>query len=342
MTAPAAMPAASQSHLDPVRWGVLGVADIAVRKVIPALKGSGMSLVEAIASRTRSKAAAAADQLGIPKSYGSYEALLADNAIEAVYIPLPNHLHLDWTLAAAAAGKHVLCEKPLALSSADARRMIEASNQAGVLLMEAFMYRLHPLWQEVRRLVEGGTIGELLTFQSFFSYRNLDPNDIRNQIATGGGALLDIGCYPVNAARMLFGSEPGEVRGMIRRHPDFGTDVLASVMLDFGGRHATFTVSTMLEPDQRVDLVGTEGRLRIEIPFNIPPDRPNRIVMFAGGEPPVNPGLTVVEIAPSDQYGVQADAFAAAVRSGGPVPTDPIDAVGNLEVLERIVDDASR
>ncbi len=301
-----------------------------------------MSLVEAIASRTQSKAAAAAEELGIPKAYGSYEALLADPTIEAVYIPLPNHLHLEWTLAAAAAGKHVLCEKPLALSSTDARRMIDASNQAGVLLMEAFMYRLHPLWQEVRRLIGAGTIGELVALQSFFSYRNLDPTDIRNQVTTGGGALLDIGCYPVNAARMLFGSEPGEVKALIRRHPDFGTDVITSALLDFGSRHATFTVSTMLEPHQRVDLVGSEGRLRIEIPFNIPPDRPNRIAIFAGGRPPVDPGVKVVEIPTSDQYGVQADAFAAAVRSGGPVPTDPIDAVRNLEVLERIVDDASR
>lgn len=301
-----------------------------------------MSLVEAIASRTQSKAAAAAEELGIPKAYGSYEALLADPTIEAVYIPLPNHLHLEWTLAAAAAGKHVLCEKPLALTSTDARRMIDASNQAGVLLMEAFMYRLHPLWQEVRRLIGAGTIGELVAFQSFFSYRNLDPTDIRNQVTTGGGALLDIGCYPVNAARMLFGSEPGEVKALIRRHPDFGTDVITSALLDFGSRHATFTVSTMLEPHQRVDLVGSEGRLRIEIPFNIPPDRPNRIAIFAGGRPPVDPGVKVVEIPTSDQYGVQADAFAAAVRSGGPVPTDPIDAVRNLEVLERIVDDASR
>ncbi|HEX5722331.1 MAG TPA: Gfo/Idh/MocA family oxidoreductase [Acidimicrobiia bacterium] len=310
--------------------------------MIPAMKGSVMSLVEAIASRTQSKAAAAAEELGIPKAYGSYEALLADPTIEAVYIPLPNHLHLEWTLAAAAAGKHVLCEKPLALSSTDARRMIDASNQAGVILMEAFMYRLHPLWQEVRRLIGAGTIGELVAFQSFFSYRNLDPTDIRNQVTTGGGALLDIGCYPVNAARMLFGSEPGEVKALIRRHPDFGTDVITSALLDFGSRHATFTVSTMLEPHQRVDLVGSEGRLRIEIPFNIPPDRPNRIAIFAGGRPPVDPGVKVVEIPTSDQYGVQADAFAAAVRSGGPVPTDPIDAVRNLEVLERIVDDASR
>ncbi|HJU52503.1 MAG TPA: Gfo/Idh/MocA family oxidoreductase [Acidimicrobiia bacterium] len=325
-----------------MRWGVLGVADIAVRKVIPAMKGSAMSLVEAIASRTQSKASAAADELGIPRAYGSYEALLADDTIEAVYIPLPNHLHLEWTLAATAAGKHVLCEKPLALTSADARRMIDASNRANVLLMEAFMYRLHPLWQEVRRMIESGAIGELVAFQSFFSYRNLDPNDIRNQVTTGGGALLDIGCYPVNAARMLFGSEPDAVRALIRRHSEFGTDVLTSALLDFGGRHATFTVSTVAEPDQRVDVVGTGGRLRIEIPFNIPPDRPSRIIVFAGGEPPVSPGTRAIEVATDDQYRVQADAFSEAVRSLGPLPTEPTDAVANLEVLERIVENASR
>jgi predicted dehydrogenase len=321
---------------------VLGVADIAVRKVIPAMKGSAMSQVEAIASRAQSKAVAAAEELEIPKAYGSYEALLEDEAIEAVYIPLPNHLHLEWTLAATAAGKHVLVEKPLALTSADARAMVEASKQAGVLLMEAFMYRLHPLWQEVQRLVGSGTIGDLVAFQSFFSYRNLDPTNIRNQTEAGGGALLDIGCYPVNAARMLFGSEPEDVKAMIHRHRDFGTDVITSAMLDFGGRHATFTVSTMLEPDQRVHLVGTEGRLLIEIPFNIPPDRPSRILVFAGGDPPVTPGASILEVAAGDPYAVQADAFSQAVRSGGTVPTDPADAVANLAVIERIVESASR
>jgi predicted dehydrogenase len=305
------------------------------------MKGSAMSRVEAIASRAQSKATAAALELGIPRAYGSYEALLADDAIEAVYIPLPNHLHLEWTLAAAAAGKHVLCEKPLALRSDDARRMVDAAAEAGVLLMEAFMYRLHPLWQEVRRHVERGAIGELLAFQSFFSYRNVDPENIRNMVSAGGGALLDIGCYPVNAARMLFAGEPDEVKALIWRHPDFGTDVLTSALLGFGRRHASFTVSTIIEPDQRVHLTGTEGRLLVEIPFNIPPDRPSRILQIAGGDPPVEPKITVVELPTADQYRVQADAFSQAVRNGGPVPTDPDDAVRNLVVLERIIESAS-
>ncbi len=324
----------------PVRWGVVGCADIAIRKVIPGMQGSAMSRVEAIASRFEDKAAATARSLGIAKSYGSYEALLADPDIEAVYIPLPNHLHAEWTMAAAAAGKHVLCEKPLAPSSADARRMIDFCEQAGVKLMEGFMYRLHPLWKKVRAMVAEGSVGELLAIQSFFSYRNVDPTDIRNIAAFGGGALMDIGCYPVNVARMLFEAEPIEVKASIRRDQAFGTDVVTSVILDFGGRHATFTCSTQLEDDQRVHLVGTAGRMLVEIPFNIPPALATRILLFSGGDPPASPGMTIHEVEAGDQYGIQADAFSQSIRDGGPVPTEPGDAVANLEVMERIVADA--
>lgn len=328
------------STVDPVRWGVLGCADIAVRKVIPAIRGSLISRVDAIASRSLEKAAAAALSLGIPRSYGAYEELLEDPAIDAVYIPLPNHLHAEWTLAAAAAGKHVLCEKPLAMTSADAQRMIDGCKQAGVKLMEAFMYRLHPLWVEVRRLLAEGVIGELLAIQSFFSYRNVDPDDIRNIPAYGGGALFDVGCYPVNVARMLFASEPTTVKSLIRWDPSFGTDVVTSAILDFGDRHASFTCSTQLEDDQRVHLTGTAGRLVVEIPFNIPPDRRSRILHFAGGEPPVAPGVQTYEVAAADPYRVQLDLFSSAIRGGGSVPTPPSDAVGNLAVIEAIFADA--
>lgn len=325
---------------DPVRWGVLGCADIAVRKVIPGMQASAMSKVEAIASRSGNRAAETAKGLGIPKSYGSYQALLDDGEIEAVYIPLPNHLHAEWTKAAAAAGKHVLCEKPLAPTSSAARVMVDACQHAGVKLMEAFMYRLHPMWSQVRRMVAEGVIGDLLAIQSFFSYRNLDPTDIRNVAEFGGGALLDIGCYPVNVARMLFGAEPVVVKASIRRDKEFGTDVVTSAILDFDGRHATFTCSTQLESAQSVHLVGTAGRMLIEIPFNIPPSQRSRIIVFAGGEPPVAPGVTIHEVEAADQYGIQADAFSRAIREGTPVPTDPQDAISNLVVMERIVADA--
>jgi len=324
-----------------VSWGVLGTADIAIKKVIPAIQGSEMSRVTAIASRDGSRSRAVADRLGIPTSHGSYEALLEDPGIEVVYIPLPNHLHAEWAIAAAESGKHVLCEKPMAVTSEAAREMIEAAESAGVKLMEAFMYRLHPLWVEVRRLLDEGVIGDLLAIQSFFSYRNVDPKDIRNTVAFGGGSLYDIGCYPVNLARMLFGAEPSDVKASIRRDRDFGTDVLTSVILDFDGRHAAFTCSTQIEDDQRVHIQGTTGRLLVEIPFNIPPDRPTRIVAFAGGEPPVAPGMEIHEVPAADQYGIQADAFSAAVRNDTQVPTPPADAVANLEVMERIFADAA-
>ncbi len=326
---------------DPVRWGVLGAADIAVNKVIPAMQGSELSRVHAIASRSAERAATTASRLGIPNSHGSYQDLLADPDIEAIYIPLPNHLHAEWTVAAARAGKHVLCEKPLAMRSADASTMIDACEEAGVKLMEAFMYRLHPMWAEVRRMAGDGVLGELLAIESSFSYHNADPDDIRNIPEFGGGALYDIGCYPVNVARMLFGSEPTDVKASIRRDPNFGTDVVTSAVLDFGGRHATFICSTQMEDDQRVAIYGTKGRLVVEIPFNIPHDRPTRILHYTGGDPPVAPGLEVHEIPAANQYGVQADAFSRSIREDTPVPTPPEDAVGNLLVMERIFADAA-
>ena len=324
-----------------VRWGVLSPAAIAVHKVIPAMQRSQRCDVVAIASRDAARAAEAADQLGIARAHGSYDELLADPDIEAVYIPLPNHLHAEWTLRAAAAGKHVLCEKPLALSAAQAAEMVEGCRAAGVLLMEAFMYRLHPLWLRVRELVTAGTIGELVAIQAFFSYRNVDPANIRNIAEYGGGALMDVGCYAINVARWMFDGEPTGVQAAVRRDPQFGTDVVTSAVLDFGGRHATFTCSTQIEPDQRVHLIGTTGRLLVEIPFNIPPDLPTRIVHAAGGDPPVAPGIDVIEIPAADPYSAQCDAFSAAIRNGSDVPIPPQDAVANMAVIDRILEGSS-
>jgi predicted dehydrogenase len=328
------------NDMQPVRWGVLSTADIGVAKVIPAMKGSEMSRVEAIASRTADRAAEAAEALGIPRAYGSYEEMLADDEIEAVYNPLPNHLHPEWTIAAAEAGKHVLCEKPLAMTSAAAKEMIAACDAAGVKLMEAFMYRHHPLWVETRRIIDAGAIGGLTVVDIIFSYFNDDPTNIRNIPEVGGGALYDIGCYAINVSRLLFGMEPTEVKGSIRRDEAMGIDIVSSAILRFGEGTASFVCSTRMEPDQRVDIYGTEGRLTVEIPFNIPPDRPTRLLETRGGEPPVAPSTTVHEIPPADQYAVQADAFSRAIRSGSPVPVPPEDAVANLEVIEKIFADA--
>ena len=319
-----------------LRWGVLSTAKIGIDKVIPATAAAERCEVVAIASRDLERARAAASELGIARAFGSYEDLLADPDVDAVYNPLPNHLHAEWTIAAARAGKHVLCEKPLATTSADAERMIQACEAEGVLLMEAFMYRLHPTWEAVTSLVASGRIGELKTVQSWFSYFNDDPGDIRNLVETGGGALYDIGCYCVNLSRMLFGAEPERVGGSVLRDPVMGIDVLTSGILDFGDVVATFTCSTRAEPDQRVHIYGTEGRISLEIPFNIPPDRPTRVSLTAGGDPPVRPETEVFTFDPANEYTIQAERFAAAILDGGRVPIPPSDAVGNLRVIEEL------
>ena len=322
---------------DRVRFGVLGCASIAVNKVIPGMQRSERCEVVAIGSRDADRAAAAAASLGIATSHGSYDDVLADDAVEAVYIPLPNHLHSEWTRRAAAAGRHVLCEKPLGLDVAEVVGMVDACRDAGVLMMEAFMYRHHPLWIRTHELVAEGAIGELLAIQARFTYHNLDPANIRNIADYGGGAAMDIGCYPINVARWFFDSEPTAVSAAVRRDESFGTDALTSAVLDFDGRHATFTCSTQLEPDQRVHLLGSAGRLEVEIPFNIPPDRPTRVVLTAGGDPPVAPQQTVFELPAADQYTAMADAFATAVRAGSSAPVAPEDAIGNMRVIEQLL-----
>jgi predicted dehydrogenase len=320
-----------------LRWGVLSTADIARRKVIPGLKKAARCEVVAIASRDATQARRVADELGIPTAHASYEALLADPDVDAVYIPLPNHLHAQWTIAAARAGKHVLCEKPLALTAAEAERMVDVCADEGVHLMEAFMYRHHPAWVEAKRIVDSGRIGPLRAVQSWFSYYNDDPGNIRNQLDAGGGALYDIGCYSVNLSRLLFDAEPVRVSAAIVREPETGVDVLTSAILEFAAGTATFTCSTRLEPDQRVHIYGTNGLVTIEIPFNIPPDRPTRIVVTAGGDPPVAPASETITFDTADPYTVEAEVFAAAILDGLPMPTPPEDAVANMRVIERIL-----
>lgn len=322
-----------------LRWGVLSTAAIG-RRVIPGIQAAPSCEVVAIASRDPARGRLFAAQLGIEKLHESYEALLADPAVDAVYIPLPNHLHAEWTIAAARAGKHVLCEKPLALRAADAERMIEACEASGVQLMEAFMYRHHPSWVAVRELAAAGRIGQLVAVQSWFSFFNDDPTNIRNIVDAGGGALYDIGCYCVNLSRMLFASEPLRVTSAIRRDPLGGTDTLVSAILEFADGQATFTVSTRAEDDQRVHVHGTHGRISVEIPFNVPPDRATRIHLAAGGEPPVAPNVEILSFEPADPYTLEAEAFATAVLERRPVPVPPADAVANLRVIETIFEAA--
>lgn len=319
-----------------LRWGVLSTADIGRTKVIPAIQKARRSRVVAIASREAALAQQVAAELSVERAHGSYEALLADEGVNAVYIPLPNHLHREWTLRAIAAGKNVLCEKPLAMTSADAEEMVAAAESAGVTLMEAFMYRLHPSWIAVREIVASGRIGRLAAVQSWYSYFNDDPRNIRNIVEAGGGALYDIGCYNVNLSRMLFGGEPTRVQSSVVRDPLTSVDVLTSAILDFPEGQATFTCSTRTETDQRVHVYGTSGRISVGIPFNVPPDRRTYVHVTSGGNPPVAPATETIELPTADPYTAEAETFAALVLDGAPAPFPISDAVANLRVIEQI------
>ncbi len=321
-----------------VRWGILSTADIGMNKVTPAIQAAENCEVVAIASRDNKRAAAAASELGIPAAYGTYEELLAADDVDAVYIPLPNDLHAEWTTKAAAAGKHVLCEKPLALNATEAEEMARACEQAGVKLGEAFMYRHHPTWVEAVRLVREGVIGDLQGVQSWFSYYNDDPENIRNRPENGGGAIMDIGCYNINVSRMLFDAEPVRIEAAVRRDPTMGIDTLSSAVLEFpGGGQATFTCSTRSEDYQRVHIVGSAGRIEIEIPFNIPPDRETRIFVTAGGVPPTAPATETLVFPAEDQYTIQARLFAQAILDDAPVPVPVSDAIANMKVIDAIL-----
>lgn len=322
--------------MDNVTWGILSTADIGRQKVVPAIQAAKRSIVSAIASRNAGTAELVAAELGIDRAYGSYEELLADPDIDAVYIPLPNHLHAEWTIAAARAGKHVLCEKPIALTSAEAETMVSAADEAGVIVREAFMYRFHPTWEAAKRLIVEGGIGEVVAIDSWFSYFNDDPDNIRNILDYGGGALMDIGCYSIHMSRMLLDAEPTGIKASVRRDPNSGVDIFTAGVLEFGDRVSTFACSTRAEDDQRVDIYGTAGRVSIEIPFNIPPDLPTRIAVTVGGDPPVAPGTKTIEFDPVDQYTLQAEAFIAAVLDGTDLPDSGSDALANIRTVERV------
>jgi predicted dehydrogenase len=315
-----------------VRWGVLSTANIGTAKVLPAMQRGEFCEIAALGSRDEAKGRAAAAKLGIPQTYGSYEALLADPAIDAIYNPLPNHLHVPWTIKALEAGKHVLCEKPIALTAAEAQELVDAAARYPHLkVMEAFMYRHHPQWQRAKAIVAEGGVGELKTINSFFSYYNDNPDNIRNMADIGGGGLMDIGCYNISLSRFIFGAEPTRVLGIIERDPRFGTDRLTSGLLDFGTGTATFTCSTQLSNHQRANIYGTTGRVEVEIPVNAPPDRPCRIWHQRGG------AAEEITFDTVDQYTIQGDLFARAILDDTPVPTPLTDAVANMCVIEALV-----
>ena len=325
----------STSTTAQLSWGVLSTAEIGTVKVIPAIQQSRRGRVLGLASRDRYRAEQAATPLGIERAYGSYEELLADPDIDAIYNPLPNHLHVPWTIRAAAAGKHVLCEKPIALTASEAETLLEVRDRAGVAIQEAFMVRTHPQWVGVRNSIAGGDIGELRAIQGFFSYYNDDPSDIRNQADIGGGGMLDIGCYPVTTSRFVTGSEPTRVVAMVERDPGTGVDRLGSALLDFAGVQASFVYGTQTFPYQRMTFVGAAGRVEVEIPFNAPPDRPCRVLWFRDGAPGAAPEVDDIPVC--DQYSVAADAFAAAILDSSPLPVPLEDSVRNMRVLDALL-----
>jgi predicted dehydrogenase len=333
-----------KSSNKPVVWGVLGASHFALMAAIPAMQQAPLVELRALASRSLDKAKAAAAQVNAARAYGSYEELVSDPEIEAIYNPLPNNLHVAWSIKAARAGKHVLCEKPIAMNAAEAEELAKVQRETGKLVAEAFMVRYHPQWDAVVELIQSGRIGKVRAVQTAFSYTNTDLDNIRNQKDVGGGALYDIGGYAINTARLIFGTEPQRVTGVCERDPNSGCDSLTSALLDFGVGQASFVVGTQHVPYQRVHVYGTLGHIEVEIPFNAPYDRPCKVYVddgFVGG-----PDFTVKQssderrqllaLPAANQYTRQWQAFSEAIRSGRPIHNDIQSAVANMRVIDAI------
>jgi predicted dehydrogenase len=318
-----------------LRWGVLGAARIATEKVIPAIQNASNCEVVAIASRDLAKATGAAGTLGIRRAYGSYQELLDDADVEAVYIPLTNDLHVSWTIKAAESGKHVLCEKPIARTADEARTLLKVRDRSGVHIQEAFMVRTHPQWRRAKAMVDAGELGDVRAISGIFSYLNTDARNVRNVKELGGGGLLDIGCYLVNTARFIFGGEPIRVSGTVELDPRFDVDRLASMILDFGGRHAIGTCSTQLLYYQRIQVVGTRARIEIEVPFNAPRDRACRLLVDRTGDL-FGGGIEAIDLPVADQFQLQAQEFASAILEKRPQAVPLEDAVANMVCLDAI------
>ena len=320
-----------------IRWGVISTANIGMSEVLPAMQKGKYSQVSAISSRDLVKARQAAQQLGIEKAYGSYEELLADPSIEAVYNPLPNHLHVLWSIKALEAGKHVLCEKPLGMDAADARRLLDAARRHPELkVMEAFMYRHHPQWKLAQQIVKSGQLGEMRSVHAFFNYFLDDPANVRNMADIGGGGLLDVGCYAVSLSRLVFEAEPRRAFAALDLDPRFNTDRLTAGILEFEQGIASFTCATQLSDFQQVNILGTSGRLELEIPFNAPIDKPVYVNLHTAN------GRQAFEVEACDQYTIQGDLFSQAILENKPVPTPLEDAIANMAAIDALFESARR
>lgn len=316
--------------MNKVKLGVLGASNLFITKVLPAVLKSNMVEVYGIASRDGGKAREISSTYGIPRFYSSYEELLQDKSIEMVYIPLPNHIHAEWIKKSADHGKHIICEKPIALNAVEAKAAIDYAESKGVQIMEAFMYKLHPQWQRALEVVRFREIGKITTIHTFFGYDNKDPKNIRNIKETGGGALLDIGCYAVSLSRFLMQAEPNRVFAIANIDAAFQTDIVANCILDFGSIRTLFTVGTQTFPAQGVQVYGTGGTMSLEIPFNMYPDVSAQLNIKTGV------GVRTLKCGPTDQYTVEFDEFAAALRNGTAPPIPSVDAINNMKVLDAL------
>lgn len=316
-----------------IKWGVLSTAYIATEQVIPAMLKSNYCEIIAIASRNIDKAKTAANKFNIPNSYGSYEEILANEEIEAVYIPLPNHLHVPWAIKALNAGKHILLEKPIGLNITEAQELLEKSKKHPELkIMEAFMYKFHPQWIKVKQLVDEGAIGTLKNIQSSFSFYDDNPESITNKSEMGGGSLMDIGCYSISLSRLLFKAEPNKIMGMVEIHHDFKVDVLASAILEFENGYSSFFSSTLLEENQKVEVFGTNGKIEILVPFNPEENIPAKILLTKDSKE------TEIQFELCNQYTIQADIFSRAIIENGEVPSSLYDSIYNMKVIEKIIE----
>lgn len=313
-----------------LRWGIISTANIARQFLIPAMHAAECAEVVAVASRDRRKGETYARETGIPTVHDSYEALLADAGVDALYNPLPNHLHVPLSMQAIEAGKHVLCEKPLGLNAADIQPLLEAAaGRPELVVMEAFMYRFHPQWLKVCELIDAGVLGEITAVHANFTYFNRDPDNVRNKPEIGGGGLLDIGCYCVSAARLAFGREPTRVMSLIDMDPQFNVDRHAGGILDFAPGTATFYCSMQSNPTQSVQIIGAKASLLVENPF-YRRDVPSRLLLRRDNED------EIVTVGHYNHYVELINAFSRAALEGRPAPTPLSDALANMTVLDAL------
>lgn len=313
-----------------MKFGVLGVSGHFLKRIVFPLMESETVEIYAIASRNIKRAQETAEKYGIPKFYGSYEELLDDPEIDAIFNPLPNHMHKEWIFKSADAKKHMLCEKPLTLDTEETNEVIEYIKDSGIKLMEAFMIRFHPKWQKAKALIDNGYIGKVRHIQTVFSYNNQDPSNIRNIKEVGGGALLDIGCYAINTARYILGKAPKRVISMIDEHPEFGTDMTTSAILDYGDAVSLFTVSTSAFPQQQVKIFGTEGTLTVTIPFNDISEVPGKL-LFEN-----NSASMEIEVEPVNQYRLMFEAYAKSIVDDTEVPLPLSDSLLNMKTIDAV------